>query len=90
MELPSFSRIVDLMSEKRDQKNIEKLVQNFRFFCFLLWPLYNTGDKIRSKGPYHVLTQAELQQETQRLQSFGAKSGASAAKSAHEPFVGLE
>ena len=81
MELHAFSRIVDLMSpksEKRDQKNQKKIAQVSRFSSFLVWPLYDTGDKIRSKGPEHVLKQAELQPATPRVQSFGAKSGASA------------
>ena len=59
--------MMSLKSRKRDQKNSKKLAQNFRFSCFLVWPLYNTE-------------QAELQPETPRVQSFGAKSGASAAK----------
>ena len=43
-----------------------------------MWPLNHTEDKIKSKGPWHVLKQAELQPETPCMQSFGAKSGASA------------
>ena len=59
-------------SKKRDQK---KLAQNFRFSCFLVWPLNHIGN-----NPWHVLKQVELQPETPRVQSFGAKSGASATK----------
>ena len=52
--LHAFSRIVDLMSAKSKEngakKSKKKLAQNFRFSCFLVRPLYNTGDKIGSKG----------------------------------------
>ena len=51
-----------------------------------MWPLYPTGDKNGSKKPQHVLKHAEMQSERQCVQSFGAKSGASAATL----FVGLE
>ena len=52
----------------------------FRFYSFRLWPFYPTGINIGSNRPQHVLKQAEKQSETRRVQSFGAKSGASAAK----------
>ena len=67
-------------SRKRDQK-IKKWRETSVypvFFC--VWPLYNTGDEIGSKAPQHVLKQAEMQPEIARVQSFGAKSGAIAAK----------
>ena len=49
-------------------------------FCFSgsrLWPIHPTGINIGQSGPQHVLKHAEKQSETRRVQSFGAKSGAS-------------
>ena len=55
-------------------------MQIFRFPSFRLCPFYPTGINIGSKRPQHVLKHAEKQEETRRVQSFGAKFGASAAK----------
>ena len=55
-------------------------MQIFRFSSFRLWPFYPTGINIGSKRPQHVLKHAEMQSETRRVQSFGAKFEASAAK----------
>ena len=63
-------------SRKRDQKI--KKHQIFRFFSFRLWPLYPTGINIGSKRPQLLLKHAEKQSETRCVQSFGAKSRASA------------
>ena len=56
-------------------------MQIFRFPSFRLCPFYRTGINIGSNRPQHVLKHAEKQAETRRVQSFGAKFGASAAKS---------
>ena len=41
-----------LQNQKNGTRKIKKkLAQVFRFSCFFVWPLYNTGYKIRSKGP---------------------------------------
>ena len=56
-------------------------MQIFCFPSFGLWPFYRTGINIGSKRPQPLLKHAEKQSETRRVQSFGAKSGASAAKS---------
>ena len=53
-------------------------MQIFRFPSFRLCPFYPTGINIGSKRPQHVLKHAEKQAETRRVQSFGAKFGASA------------
>ena len=55
-------------------------VQIFRFSSFRLWSFYPTGINIGSKRPQLLLKHAEKQSGTRRVQSFGAKSGASAAK----------
>ena len=55
-------------------------MQIFRFPSFRLCPFYPTGINIGSKRPQHVLKHVEKQAETQGVQSFGAKFGASAAK----------
>ena len=55
-------------------------MQIFRFPSFRLCPFYPTGINIGSKRPQHVLKHVEKQAETRRVQSFGAKFGASAAK----------
>ena len=57
-------------------------MQIFRFPSFRLCPFYPTGINIGSKRPRHVLKHVEKQAETRRVQSFGAKFGASAAKHA--------
>ena len=49
-------------------------------FSFVPPPFYPTGINIGSKRPQHVLKHVEKQAETRRVQSFGAKSGDSAAK----------
>ena len=54
-------------------------MQIFRFPSFRLCPFYPTGINIGSKRPQHVLKHVEKQAETRRVQSFGAKFGASAA-----------
>ena len=67
-------------SRKWDQK-IKKLSADFPFFrVFVCGPFYPTGINIGSKRPQLLLKHAEKQSETRRVQSFGAKSGASAAK----------
>ena len=55
-------------------------MQIFRFPSFRLCPFYPTGINIGSKRPRHVLKHVEKQAETRRVQSCGAKFGASAAK----------
>ena len=64
-------------SRKWDQKNRKNLSAAFRFSSFPLWTFYPTGINIGSKRPQHVLKHAKKQSETRRVQSFGAKSGAS-------------
>ena len=59
-------------------ENQKKLSAALRFSSFRLWPFYHIGINIRSKRPQHVLKHVEKQSETRRMQSFGAKSGASA------------
>ena len=79
--LHAFSRNIGMLSpksRKRDQKIKKNSAQIFRFSSFRLWPFYPTGIKIGSKWPQHVLKHAEMQSETRGVQSFGAKSGASA------------
>ena len=53
-------------------------MQIFSFPSFRLLPFYPTGINIGSKRPQHVLKHAEVQSEARGVQSFGAKSGASA------------
>ena len=60
--------------------NFLKMSAEFRFSIFRLWPFHITGIKIGSKRPQLVLKHTEKQSETRRVQSFGAKSGASAAE----------
>ena len=55
-------------------------MQIFRFPSFRLWPFSPTGINIGSKRPQLLLKHADKQSETRRVQSFGAKSGASARK----------
>ena len=59
----------------KNQKKLER-----RFSGFRLWPLYPTGIKIGSKCTCNVFELTEMQSGTRGVQSFGAKSGASAAK----------
>ena len=63
----------------------------FPFFQFsFLALLYLIGINIGSERPKHMLKHAEKQSETRRVQSFGAKSGARAAKpwfSSFERFI---
>ena len=47
-------------------------------FQFSQYSFIATGIDIGSKRPQHVLKHAEMQTETLGVQSFGAKSGASA------------
>ena len=51
---------------------------DFQFSSFRLCTLCLTGIKIGSK--WHLFKHAEMQSETQGVQSFGAKSVASVAK----------
>ena len=51
-------------------------MQIFHFPSFRFCPFYPTGVNIGSKRPRNVLKHAEKQAETQRVQSFGAKSEA--------------
>ena len=67
-------------SRKWDRKIKKSLAQLFSFSRFRLWPFYPTGINIGSKQPQHILKQDEKQSEIRRVQSFGAMSGASAAK----------
>ena len=60
-------------------KNQKKSSADFPFSIFGFWPFYPTGINIGSKRPQLLLKHAEKQSETRRVQSFGAKSGASAA-----------
>ena len=55
-------------------------MQIFRFPSFRLCPFYPTGINIGSKRPQHVLKHAEKQEETRRVQSFGAKFGANGTR----------
>ena len=64
----------------KNQKKIECGFSVFPVFVQCLWPFYPTGINIGSKRPQHVLKHAEKQSETRRVQSFGAKFGASEAK----------
>ena len=78
-----FSRNIDMMSPKSrkwEQKFKKNWVQIFHFSSFRLWPFYPTGINIGSKRPQLLLKHAEKQSETRLVQSFGAKSGYSAAK----------
>ena len=55
-------------------------MQIFHFPSFRFWHFYPTGVNIGSKRSQNVWKHAEKQSETRRVQSFGAKSGANAAK----------
>ena len=61
-------------------------MQTSSFSGFRLWSLYPTGIKVELKWLYHVLKHAEIQSETRGVQGFGAKFGASAAKTPAQQF----